>query len=121
VGLEGVGELGYLGHGGVVVDPPLYISFVSDAWNHFCQVLRAGAQDHLSRIRKSDPGAFSGEDKRIGQILGHVQTVPDVLEPVDQAFFSLGYYHEKADRFARIQEANAKKGNPADSSEGDDK
>jgi hypothetical protein len=40
VGLEGVGELGYLGHGGVVVDPPLYISFVSDAWNHFCQVLR---------------------------------------------------------------------------------
>jgi hypothetical protein len=41
VGLEGVGELGYLGHGGVVVDPPLYISFVSDAWNHFCQVLRS--------------------------------------------------------------------------------
>jgi CRISPR-associated protein Csd1 len=69
----------------------------------------AGAQDHLSRIRKSDPGAFSGEDKRIGQILGHVQTVPDVLEPVDQAFFSLGYYHEKADRFARIQEAKDKK------------
>jgi endoglucanase len=47
VGLEGVGELGYLGHGGVVVDPPLYISFVSDAWNHFCQVLRFSTQEEV--------------------------------------------------------------------------
>jgi CRISPR-associated protein Csd1 len=74
----------------------------------------AGAQDHLSRIRKSDPAAHAGEDRRLGQILGHVQTIPEVLSPTDQAFFSLGYYHEKADRFARIQDAkNAKQENQA--------
>ncbi len=72
----------------------------------------AGAQDHLSRIRKSDPAAHYGEDTRLQQILGQLKTIPEVLEPTDQAFFSLGYYHEKADRFARIQDAKeAKKEN----------
>jgi alpha-tubulin suppressor-like RCC1 family protein len=34
-----VGEFVSFGHGGVVADPPLYISFVLDARTDFCQVL----------------------------------------------------------------------------------
>jgi CRISPR-associated protein Csd1 len=67
--------------------------------------IMSGAQDHLSRIRKSDPAAHFSEDARLQQILGRVHDIPEVLEPVEQALFSLGYYHEKADRFARIQSA----------------
>ena len=78
----------------------------------------AGAQDHLSRIRKSDPGAHTGEDKRLGQILGQLETIPEVLEPVEQALFSLGYYHEKADRFARIQDAKDSKDSKQNSQPG---
>jgi len=81
-----------------------YASFSSTPVLVFANIM-AGAQDHLSRIRKSNGEAFAGEDKRLGRILGMVQNIPEVLTPVEQAFFSLGYYHEKVDRFARIQDA----------------
>lgn len=89
-----------------------YASISSTPMLVFANVM-AGAQDHLSRIRKSDPSAHFAEDQRLGQIAGRLTTIPDVLEPVDQALFSLGYYHEKADRFARIQQAKDKKENQA--------
>jgi CRISPR-associated protein Csd1 len=87
-----------------------YGSFSSTPVLVFANIM-ASAQDHLSRIRKSEPKAHFGEDSRLQQILGYVRDIPEVLEPVQQALFSLGYYHEKADRFARIQEAKDNKEN----------
>jgi CRISPR-associated protein Csd1 len=81
-----------------------YSSLSSTPLLVFANVM-GGAQDHLSRIRKSDPSAYTGEDKRLQQIMGQLQNIPEVLSPTEQALFSLGYYHEKADRFARIQSA----------------
>jgi CRISPR-associated protein Csd1 len=71
--------------------------------------LLSGARDHLGKIRKSNPGAYTKEEKRLQEVMAHIANVPSVLPLEQQALFSLGFYHQKARRFEEIQEAKAAK------------
>jgi CRISPR-associated protein Csd1 len=82
--------------------------------------LMAGARNHVSKLGKESPGAAVREEQRLQQIHSRISSIPTRLDLEEQAMFSLGYYHEKADRFAQIQTAkdlkattqNASGGNP---------
>ena len=43
-------------------------------------------------------------EKRLQEIMGHIQDFPPVLKVEDQALFGLGYYHEKAHHWEQIKE-----------------
>jgi len=54
------------------------------------------AQPHLKKVNKK---IFVVIDKQITEILSHVQEFPRVFNLQDQAFFSLGYYHQREKNF----------------------
>ena len=58
------------------------------------------AQAHLAKMRKADPGAHSGIQKQLGTIMSRIADFPATLAPEQQALFSLGYYHQREERFA---------------------
>lgn len=74
----------------------------------FATLLR-GLKVHIADIRKREPGAgtlglgLSGWfDRRIAAIIEHLPAdLPKTLALEEQARFAIGYYHEKAQRFAR--------------------
>ncbi|MEX2535189.1 MAG: type I-C CRISPR-associated protein Cas8c/Csd1 [Trueperaceae bacterium] len=66
--------------------------------------LMQSSQDHLSKIRKNKPGAHTNAQKRLQEILTRISDVPGTLGTKDQALFSLGYYHERADYWAALTE-----------------
>jgi CRISPR-associated protein Csd1 len=67
--------------------------------------LMAGARNHVSKLGKENGGAAVREEQRLQQIHSRISSIPARLDLEEQALFSLGYYHEKADRFAQIQAA----------------
>ncbi len=67
--------------------------------------LMAGARNHISKLGKESTGAAVREEQRLQQIHSRISSIPTRLDLEEQAMFSLGYYHEKADRFAQIQAA----------------
>ncbi len=67
--------------------------------------LMAGARNHISKLGKESAGAAVREEQRLQQIHNQISAIPTRLDLEEQALFSLGYYHEKADRFAQIQAA----------------
>jgi CRISPR-associated protein Csd1 len=66
-----------------------------------------GAQPHLARLRRDRPGAYRALQREIEEILsglplhGDGTAFPTVLNLRDQGIFALGYYHQRAARFAR--------------------
>lgn len=74
--------------------------------------LMSGAQDHLGKLRKNNLSAAVASDKCLQEVLGRIHGVPTTLPLEEQALFSLGYYHERARRFAEIEAAKAAKGEP---------
>jgi CRISPR-associated protein Csd1 len=83
--------------------------------------LVANAQNHLSKLRK-DPvkaGAAVNNDKLLQEILGQLgPSIPSTLTLESQAMFGLGYYHQRADRFARIEAAKLAKAEKAQNAQG---
>jgi CRISPR-associated protein Csd1 len=73
--------------------------------------LMAGARNHISKLGKESAGAAVREEQRLQQIHSRISSIPTRLDLEEQAMFSLGYYHEKADRFAQIQAAKDLKAN----------
>ena len=63
-----------------------------------------GAQNNLGKLRNSRPGIYVASEKRLQEIMGHIQDFPPVLKVEDQALFGLGYYHEKAHHWEQIKE-----------------
>ena len=63
-----------------------------------------GAQNNLGKLRNSRPGIYVASEKRLQEIMGHIQDFPSVLKVEDQALFGLGYYHEKAHHWEQIKE-----------------
>ena len=67
-------------------------------------ILQRNAMNHLSRLRKDRPGTHRYIDNAITQIYG--STTPDelfvaTLTMERQAFFSIGYYHQKNDFYTK--------------------
>jgi len=69
--------------------------------------LISGAQNNLGKLRKSRPAVHTISEKRLQEVLAHIQDFPPVLKVEDQALFGLGYYHEKAYHWEQIM-AHAK-------------
>ncbi len=80
--------------------------------------LMAGARNHVSKLGKESAGAAVREEQRLQQIHSRISSIPTRLDLEEQAMFSLGYYHEKADRFAQIQAAKDLKANPQNATGG---
>ena len=66
--------------------------------------LLSGAQNNLGKLRNSRPGTYVASEKRLQEIMGHIQDFPPTLKVEDQALFGLGYYHEKAHHWEQIKE-----------------
>lgn len=63
-------------------------------------VLIRNAMNHLARLRKE--GKAGGHEKRLEAIIAGVDHgLPRSLRIEDQARFAIGYYHQRADRFAK--------------------
>lgn len=68
-----------------------------------------GAQKHLAKLHRDKPGAYTGLDGRLREILSGIDGTagfPKTLTLRDQGLFALGYYHE---RTANIRAAQAKR------------
>lgn len=71
--------------------------------------LLSGAQAHLAKLRKEQRPAFDGSQRRLEEIMAGLQGFPKTLALKDQALFSLGYYHQKAQSRADIAAARERK------------
>lgn len=72
----------------------------------FGHLLRDFQVAHMAKLRKTRPGTYNAIDIRVQEILAQLGEFPKVLTLKEQALFSLGYYHQKAEnRAARIANA----------------
>jgi len=76
--------------------------------------LISGAQNNLGKLRKSRPAVHTISEKRLQEVLAHIQDFPPVLKVEDQALFGLGYYHEKAYHWEQIMAHAKDKKTPAE-------
>jgi CRISPR-associated protein Csd1 len=75
--------------------------------------LLKGAQPHLSYLRKNRPGAHNAIQERLEEILGAIgEEFPSTLTLRKQAYFGLGYYHQRA----RNRRNAAERSQPGDTS-----
>ncbi|MCL4503630.1 MAG: type I-C CRISPR-associated protein Cas8c/Csd1 [Deltaproteobacteria bacterium] len=58
--------------------------------------LLKGAQAHLGKLRKEKPGAYFALQSRLEAVMEKLAGFPVVLQLLDQGWFSLGYYHQRA-------------------------
>lgn len=66
----------------------------------FGNLLR-GAQPHLSTLNRDNQGAYRGLQRELEEVCGQIGDLPATLTLKEQALFSLGYYHQRADNAAR--------------------
>lgn len=65
--------------------------------------LMRGSRAHMSTLNRDKHGAFVKIDKNIQEILSGLQEFPKTLNLKEQAMFALGYYHQKAARWAKAE------------------
>lgn len=70
--------------------------------------VKMATQAYLPKIKKGEGGAYNVESKRLTGVLDQLDGFPAFLDPDGQAAFVLGFYHEKAAKWARIEEAKNK-------------
>lgn len=73
----------------------------------FGRLLR-GAQPHLGKLERDRPGAYGALQKRLEEVLTHLEGFPKTLNLEAQGLFALGYYHERADNRAHALAAKAR-------------
>lgn len=106
--LEAIQQLAVRGIKATLVDR--YYSGASCSPARVFGQLLNGAQAHLGKLRKERPGAYTRRSESLEAILSSMQAFPRTLSVQDQALFSLGYYHQRADdRAARREAADAKR------------
>jgi CRISPR-associated protein Csd1 len=81
-------------------------------------LLMSNAQDHLSKIRKKDRGAYEGLQRRIEEIVQPLKKgYPNTLSMSEQGLFALGYYHQRAKNRADAKAASDRKNENSDGEE----
>lgn len=72
------------------------------------RTLDAGAQNHLSKLRKQSPGRAVNLERLLIQITDLMEPendpYPASLAVAEQALFGLGYYHQRGDFFRKREE-----------------
>ena len=105
--LENIQKTAQPGVGASVVDRFYGSASTTPAWV-FGRLLN-GVQNNLGKLRDSRPGTYVASEKRLQEIMGHIQDFPPVLKVEDQSLFGLGYYHEKAHHWEQIKERTENK------------
>lgn len=110
--LEAVQKAALPGIKATIIDR--YFGTASSAPATIFGTLLRGAQNHLAVLRKTKEGTFYALSRRLEEVLNGIQATgfPATLTLKEQALFSLGYYHQRADDRA---EAIAKKKEKAES------
>ncbi|MBT9547580.1 MAG: type I-C CRISPR-associated protein Cas8c/Csd1 [Candidatus Sericytochromatia bacterium] len=73
-----------------------YFGTASSAPASVFGTLLRGSQPHLSKLRKEKEGAYIALERKLAEVMGHIEQFPSVLDLHKQALFSLGFYHQKA-------------------------
>jgi CRISPR-associated protein Csd1 len=77
--------------------------------NAFPSLMR-GARAHLSKLRKTSPGAYQRLEESLEEIQFHIEPpFPKTLNMQQQGIFSLGYYHQRAANRAAAKAASQAK------------
>lgn len=71
--------------------------------------LMRGAQPHLSKIERDNPTAYWALQRRMEAVTTGLDGFPRTLTLEEQGLFSLGYYHQRAQRRADIIAASERK------------
>ena len=66
--------------------------------------LMRGAQPHLAKLERDNPGAYYALQQRLEDTLSGLDTFPLTLSLQDQGLFALGYYHQRAFSHAQARE-----------------
>ena len=66
-----------------------------------------GSQSHLGKLRKEKPGYHVNLQRKLADVMGAIHAFPRTLSLEDQGLFALGYYHQRADRYAKHEEEPA--------------
>lgn len=69
--------------------------------------LLRNAQAHLGKLRKEKRGAYEALEQRLEEVSRELEGFPRTLNMRQQALFSLGYYHQRAQRRADMAAAQA--------------
>lgn len=65
-------------------------------------LLLRGAQNHLGKLRKEEPGAATVIEIKLGEVMECLASeLPRSLRLEDQGRFAIGYYHQRSARFAK--------------------
>ena len=62
--------------------------------------LMRGAQPHLSKLERDNRGAWVTLQRRVEEVTEGMEAFPRTLTLEEQGLFALGYYHERAQRWA---------------------
>lgn len=57
--------------------------------------LMRNAQNHLGKLRKTQPGLYVHFDRLIGDIASHIDAFPTMLTLREQGLFALGFYQQR--------------------------
>lgn len=72
--------------------------------------LNAGAQNHFTKLRKTNPGWAFNLDELIRSIMDQMSPgddpIPAFLNAPEQGMFGLGYYHQRSDFFRKRGDKN---------------
>lgn len=74
----------------------------------FGRLLR-GAQPHLGKLERDNYAAYHALQRRMEEVLTHIQSFPRTLTLEEQGLFSLGYYHQRAHQWAEKTAASQRK------------
>ncbi len=71
-------------------------------------LLLRGVQNHLGKLRKDNPGAAIGIERKLGEVMSGIGSAfAPALRLEDQGRFAIGYYHQRSDRFRKKEDAPA--------------
>jgi CRISPR-associated protein Csd1 len=83
-----------------------YFGAASSAPVSVFPLLMRGVKNHLSKLRKKNPGAASGIEGKLRDVMEGVDSAfPRSLRLEDQGRFAIGYYHQRSDRFQKKEAA----------------
>ncbi|HXK33091.1 MAG TPA: type I-C CRISPR-associated protein Cas8c/Csd1 [Dehalococcoidia bacterium] len=68
--------------------------------------LMRGVQPHLARLERDRRGAWVAIQRRLEEVQADLRTYPRTLTLEQQGLFALGYYHERARRWAKAEDGD---------------
>lgn len=114
--LEGVQRAALPGVNATIIDR--FFGTASSAPAGVFGRLMQGAQHHLARLERDRRGAYVALQRNIEEVCTHIPAFPRTLNLEEQALFSLGYYHQRAnDRAQAAARRDAPTPEPTDPSE----